>query len=53
MGALVGLSGREGRGGLTSHLAPIGGAFCHFYRSSVLMHHISPGWGVGGMWGLH
>ena len=34
---------------LTSHLAPIGGAFCLFYKLSVLMPHLSPGWGgMGG-----
>ena len=34
-------------GVLTSHFAPIGGAFCLFYKSLVLMPHLSPGWGKG------
>ena len=34
-------------GFLNNHLAPIGGAFCHFCKSSVLMSHLSPGWGLG------
>ena len=32
-------------GVLTSHRAPIGGAFCLFYKSSVLMPHLFQGWG--------
>ena len=37
-------------GVLTSHLAPVGGAFCHFCKSSVLMPHLSPGWGGVGVY---
>ena len=35
-------------GVLTSHLSPIGGVFYLFYKSSVLMPHLSPGGGGGG-----
>ena len=35
-------------GVLTSHLAPIGGVFYLFYKSSVLMPHLSTGWGRRG-----
>ena len=34
-------------GVLASYLALIGGAFCLFYKSSVLMPHLSPSWGGG------
>ena len=35
-------------GVLASYLALIGGAFCLFYKSSVLMPHLSPSWRGGG-----